>query len=200
MWSVGCTSSRIPSRYEGKLWNKQVQLHMNNKIVFFTFGQDDYEGIWNVGAFLLAFICCVFQVNCTLHVNTNVHKLFQTESSHQTPPASPQCHLYLFHSSLKKLKSFTLLGIIILCNLYLLGMRNVWQLLFHISVASLSTILTLTRKLQDRANDCGVWGAVLRHNSFQCKWEWSRRLNLCADFLNEGHDFCVILNNWIMSS
>ncbi|XP_026148608.1 vesicle-trafficking protein SEC22c isoform X1 [Mastacembelus armatus] len=95
-------------------------------LVEYTF-QEDYEGLWNVVAFLLAFVCCVFQ-----------------------------CHLYLFHSSLKKLKSFTLLSVIVLCNLYLLGMRNMWQLIFHISVASLSTALILTRKLQDRTNDCGV--------------------------------------------
>ncbi|XP_023263711.1 vesicle-trafficking protein SEC22c [Seriola lalandi dorsalis] len=95
-------------------------------LIEYTF-QDDYEGIWNVVAFLLAFVCCV-----------------------------SQCHLYLFHSSLKKLKSFTLLSVIVLCNLYLLGMRNVWQLIFHISVASLSTVLILNRKLQDRTNDCGV--------------------------------------------
>ncbi|XP_008306169.1 vesicle-trafficking protein SEC22c [Cynoglossus semilaevis] len=92
----------------------------------YTF-QDDYESIWNVVAFLLAFVCCLFQ-----------------------------CHLYLFHSSLKKQKSFTLLAVVVLCNLYLLGPRNVWQLVFHISVASLSTGLILTRKVQDRTNDCGV--------------------------------------------
>ncbi|XP_032360189.1 vesicle-trafficking protein SEC22c [Etheostoma spectabile] len=95
-------------------------------LIEYTF-QDDYEGIWNVVSFLLAFVCCVFQ-----------------------------CHLYLFHSSLKKLKSFTLWSVIVLCNLYLLGLRNMWQLIFHISVASLSTLLILTRKFQDRTNDCGV--------------------------------------------
>ncbi|XP_038149748.1 vesicle-trafficking protein SEC22c isoform X1 [Cyprinodon tularosa] len=89
--------------------------------------QDDYEGIWKVVAFFLAFICCALQ-----------------------------CHLYLFHSSQKKLKSFLLLSMIVLCNLYLFGMRNVWQLLFHISVASLSTSLILTRRLQHRTDDCGV--------------------------------------------
>uniref|UniRef100_A0A1A8L3N7 SEC22 vesicle trafficking protein homolog C n=1 Tax=Nothobranchius pienaari TaxID=704102 RepID=A0A1A8L3N7_9TELE len=89
--------------------------------------QDDYEGIWNVGAFFLAFICCVFQ-----------------------------CHLYLFHSSQKKLKSFCLLIAIVLCNLYLLGLRNAWQLVFHVVVASLSTFLILTRKLQHKTDDCGV--------------------------------------------
>ncbi|XP_034415529.1 vesicle-trafficking protein SEC22c [Cyclopterus lumpus] len=95
-------------------------------LIEYTF-QDDYEGKWNVVAFLLAFVCCLLQ-----------------------------CHLYLFHSSLKKLKSFTLLIVIVLCNLYLLGLRNPWQLIFHMSVASLSTLLILTRKLQDRTNDCGV--------------------------------------------
>lgn len=92
----------------------------------YTF-QDDDENIWNVVAFLLAFVCCVCQ-----------------------------CHLYLFHSCQKRVKSFVLLSVIVLCNMYLLGLRNAWQLLFHISVASLSTVLILTRKLQDKTNDCGV--------------------------------------------
>ncbi|XP_036934411.1 vesicle-trafficking protein SEC22c [Acanthopagrus latus] len=95
-------------------------------LIEYTF-QDDHDGVWNVVAFLLAFVCCVFQ-----------------------------CHLYLFHSSLKKHKSLTLLSVIVLCNLYLLGLRNVWQLIFHISVATLSTLLINTRKLQDRTGDCGV--------------------------------------------
>ncbi|KAL6462841.1 hypothetical protein MHYP_G00292630 [Metynnis hypsauchen] len=95
-------------------------------LIEYTF-QDDYDGIWNVVAFLLAFVCCVCQ-----------------------------CHLYLFHSSLKKLKSFTLLTIIILCNTFLFGLRNVWQLAFHMSVACLSTLLCLNRKLLDRSSDCGV--------------------------------------------
>ncbi|XP_056155842.1 vesicle-trafficking protein SEC22c-like [Lampris incognitus] len=95
-------------------------------LIEYTF-QDDYEGVWSVVAFLLAFICCVFQ-----------------------------CQLYLLHSSLKRFKSFTLLSLIVLCNAYLFGLRNTWQLLFHISVASLSTLLILSRKLQDRISDCGV--------------------------------------------
>ncbi|XP_012735611.2 vesicle-trafficking protein SEC22c isoform X1 [Fundulus heteroclitus] len=89
--------------------------------------QDDSEATWKVAAFFIAFLCC-----------------------------SLQCHLYLFHSSLKKLKSFLLLAAIVLCNLHLLGVRNTWQLLFHVSVASLSTSLTLTRRLQHRSDDCGV--------------------------------------------
>ncbi|KAF3836561.1 hypothetical protein F7725_029119 [Dissostichus mawsoni] len=84
-------------------------------LIEYTF-QDDYEGIWNVVAFLMAFVCCVCQ----------------------------------------KHKSFALLSVIVLCNVYLLGLRNPWQLLFHISVACISTLLILRRKLIDRSNDCGV--------------------------------------------
>uniref|UniRef100_A0A671SLQ2 Vesicle-trafficking protein SEC22c-like n=1 Tax=Sinocyclocheilus anshuiensis TaxID=1608454 RepID=A0A671SLQ2_9TELE len=93
-------------------------------LIEYTF-QDDYDGLWNVVAFLLAFLCCVCQVNCITI-------------------------LY------KKLKSFTLLTIIILCNAFLFGLRNIWQLAFHMSMACLSTLLTLHRKLLDRNMDCGV--------------------------------------------
>lgn len=95
-------------------------------LIEYTF-QDDYEGVWNVIAFLFAFVCCLCQ-----------------------------CYLYVFNASLKKLKSFTLLTLVVLCNLYLYGLRNGWQLAFHISVASLSTSLILSRKLQERTADCGV--------------------------------------------
>ncbi|XP_051543740.1 vesicle-trafficking protein SEC22c-like isoform X2 [Myxocyprinus asiaticus] len=67
-----------------------------------------------------------------------------------------QCHLYLFYTCQKKLKSFTLLIVIILCNAFLFGLRNIWQLVFHMSVACLSSLLTLHRKLLDRNSDCGV--------------------------------------------
>ncbi|ROK23369.1 Vesicle-trafficking protein SEC22c [Anabarilius grahami] len=67
-----------------------------------------------------------------------------------------QCHLYLFHTCQKKLKAFTLLTLIILCNAFLFGLRNIWQLVFHMSVACLSTLLTLHRKLLDKNLDCGV--------------------------------------------
>ncbi|KAJ8418774.1 hypothetical protein AAFF_G00002730 [Aldrovandia affinis] len=89
--------------------------------------QDDYDGIWNVIAFILAFICCLCQ-----------------------------CYLYVFYTSLKKLKSFTLVTLIVLCNVFLYGLRNSWQLTFHITVASVSTCLTLSRRTLERTVDCGV--------------------------------------------
>ncbi|CAL8324662.1 unnamed protein product [Boreogadus saida] len=89
--------------------------------------QDDYDALWSVVAFLLAFVLCLFQ-----------------------------CQLYLFHSSYKRLKALSLLGVLVLCNAFLFGLRNCWQLLFHTVVACLSTALILSRKLLDRSNDCGV--------------------------------------------
>ncbi|XP_058879381.1 vesicle-trafficking protein SEC22c-like [Acipenser ruthenus] len=89
--------------------------------------QDGNEGIWNVVAFLLAFFCCLWQ-----------------------------CYLYLFFTSVKKLQSFLALAFVFLCNIYLYGLRNIWQLLFHTAVASLSTCQISTRKLQEKLDDCGV--------------------------------------------
>ncbi|KAM4705640.1 vesicle-trafficking protein SEC22c [Rhinophrynus dorsalis] len=67
-----------------------------------------------------------------------------------------QCYLYLFYCPARKLKACGLLAIIFLCNLYLHGLRNWWQILFHVLVASLSTQQTLTRKPIDKPRDCGV--------------------------------------------
>ena len=47
---------------------------------------------------------------------------------------------------------------ICLGNVYLHGLRNLWQILFHIGVAFLSSHQILTRQLQDKQSDCGVWG------------------------------------------
>lgn len=67
-----------------------------------------------------------------------------------------QCQLYLFHCCYRRLKASVLLCIVVICNLFLFGLRNQWQLSFHVGVAILSTALTVTRRLQDRTNDCGV--------------------------------------------
>ncbi|XP_061613629.1 vesicle-trafficking protein SEC22c [Phyllopteryx taeniolatus] len=95
-------------------------------LIEYTF-QDDYNSVWNIMAFLVAFLCCLLQ-----------------------------CHLYVFHSPRKAAKSLGLLSAVILCNVFLHGLRNAWQIAFHIGVASLSTALILRRKVQDRSNDCGV--------------------------------------------
>lgn len=56
-----------------------------------VFTQDDYEGVWNVAAFLLAFVCCVFQVNVAHIFNTQLlrnetHKLSLTCDPFAVPP------------------------------------------------------------------------------------------------------------------
>ncbi|XP_061778417.1 vesicle-trafficking protein SEC22c [Nerophis ophidion] len=90
--------------------------------------QDDQDNVWNVAAFLLAFVC-----------------------------GAVQCHLYLFHSRHKTAKSAVLLSAVVACNLFLLGLRNAWQVAFHVGVASLATVLIATRRVRrDRSHDCGV--------------------------------------------
>uniref|UniRef100_A0A8C8B2N4 SEC22 homolog C, vesicle trafficking protein n=1 Tax=Otus sunia TaxID=257818 RepID=A0A8C8B2N4_9STRI len=89
--------------------------------------QEDHEGIGNVIAFLLPFLACVFQ-----------------------------CYLYLFYSSARKVKTFVLFFSVCLCNVYLYGLRNLWQIAFHIGVASLSSYQILTRQLMEKQPDCGV--------------------------------------------
>ncbi|XP_021503111.1 vesicle-trafficking protein SEC22c [Meriones unguiculatus] len=67
-----------------------------------------------------------------------------------------QCHLYLFYSPARTLKVALLLGVICLGNAYLHGLRNAWQILFHVGVAFLSSYQILSRQLQARQSDCGV--------------------------------------------
>ncbi|KAM8810703.1 vesicle-trafficking protein SEC22c [Eudromia elegans] len=89
--------------------------------------QEDHEGLGNVIAFFLPFIACVFQ-----------------------------CYLYLFYSSARKTKTFVLFFSVCLCNIYLYGLRNLWQIAFHVGVASLSSHQILTRQLLEKQPDCGV--------------------------------------------
>lgn len=68
-----------------------------------------------------------------------------------------QCYLYLFYSSARKVKTFVLLFCVCSCNIYLYGLRNLWQISFHIGVASLSSYQILARQLLEKQPDCGVW-------------------------------------------
>ncbi|XP_029444204.1 vesicle-trafficking protein SEC22c isoform X2 [Rhinatrema bivittatum] len=67
-----------------------------------------------------------------------------------------QCYLYLFYTSARTLRTFGLLVFICLCNIYLHGLRNLWQIVFHIGVATLSAFQTLRRKPQEKQSDCQV--------------------------------------------
>lgn len=84
-----------------------------------------------------------------------------------SPLVSFQCYLYLFYSPARTTKVVLLLLFICLGNVYLHGLRNLWQILFHIGVAFLSSHQILTRQLQEKQPDCGVWGGQgARNGSF----------------------------------
>uniref|UniRef100_A0A8D0DTP8 SEC22 homolog C, vesicle trafficking protein n=1 Tax=Salvator merianae TaxID=96440 RepID=A0A8D0DTP8_SALMN len=89
--------------------------------------QEDHTGIGNVIAFLLPFLACFLL-----------------------------CYLYLFYSSARKIKAFVLFVTVCVCNIYLFGLRNVWQILFHIGVALLSSHQILTRQVAEKQPDFGV--------------------------------------------
>ncbi|XP_062970178.1 vesicle-trafficking protein SEC22c isoform X2 [Cynocephalus volans] len=85
------------------------------------------EQIGNILAFLIPFVACIFQ-----------------------------CYLYLFYSPARTVKVMLMLLFICLGNVYLHGLRNLWQILFHIGVAFLSSYQILTRQLQEKQSDSGV--------------------------------------------
>lgn len=89
--------------------------------------QEDHKGIGNVIAFLLPFVACFLL-----------------------------CCLYLFYNSARRIKVFVLLVTICCCNIYLYGLRNIWQIAFHISVASFSSYQILTRQVAEKQQDLGV--------------------------------------------
>ncbi|XP_058534456.1 vesicle-trafficking protein SEC22c isoform X2 [Ochotona princeps] len=86
-----------------------------------------HEEIANILAFLVPFVACICQ-----------------------------CYLYLFYSPARTMKVVLILLFICLGNVYLHGLRNLWQILFHIGVAFLSSYQILSRQLQEKQLDCGV--------------------------------------------
>ncbi|XP_007517457.1 vesicle-trafficking protein SEC22c isoform X2 [Erinaceus europaeus] len=86
-----------------------------------------HEELGNILAFFIPFVACVFQ-----------------------------CYLYLFYSPARTMKVVLLLLFICLGNIYLHGLRNLWQILFHIGVAFLSSYQILARQLQEKQSGCGV--------------------------------------------
>ncbi|XP_075683922.1 vesicle-trafficking protein SEC22c isoform X2 [Rhinoderma darwinii] len=67
-----------------------------------------------------------------------------------------QCYLYLFYCPARNLKASGLFLVICLCNICLYGLRNLWQITFHVIVAFLSAVQIVTRRPLDRHRDCGV--------------------------------------------
>ncbi|CAJ0966507.1 unnamed protein product [Ranitomeya imitator] len=89
--------------------------------------QDGYENAGKVLAFLVAFSASLLQ-----------------------------CYLYVVFSPARALKSWGSFLVIGLCNLYLYGLRNLWQIGFHVLVAFLSAVQVGNRRCVDRHTGCGV--------------------------------------------
>ncbi|CAL8343064.1 unnamed protein product [Boreogadus saida] len=67
-----------------------------------------------------------------------------------------QCYLFAYFSIWRTSKSFLALGLICLSNLYLSGLRNVWQILFHIAVGAFMTLQVWLRQPLGKAPDYNV--------------------------------------------
>ncbi|XP_042528677.1 vesicle-trafficking protein SEC22c [Dipodomys spectabilis] len=82
------------------------------------------EEIGNILAFFIPFTACMFQ-----------------------------CYLYLFYSPARTAKAA--LGLLSIClgNAYLHGLRNLWQILFHVGVAFLASHQILRRRPRERERE-----------------------------------------------
>ena len=73
-----------------------------------------------------------------------------------SPPAPLQCYLFAYFSIWRTSKSFLALGLICLSNMYLSGLRNAWQILFHIAVGAFMTLQVRLRQPLGKAPDYNV--------------------------------------------
>ncbi|XP_037096204.1 vesicle-trafficking protein SEC22a isoform X1 [Syngnathus acus] len=67
-----------------------------------------------------------------------------------------QCFLFAYFSVWRNVKSFLALGLVCVCNMYLFQLRNLWQILFHVAVASCMTLQTHLRQPLGKAPDYNV--------------------------------------------
>ncbi|XP_010878029.1 vesicle-trafficking protein SEC22a [Esox lucius] len=67
-----------------------------------------------------------------------------------------QCYLFFYFSVWRDSKSFLSLALICLSNMYLYELRNVWQILFHVTVGAFMTLQIRLRKPQGKAPDYNV--------------------------------------------
>ncbi|XP_063070264.1 vesicle-trafficking protein SEC22a [Engraulis encrasicolus] len=67
-----------------------------------------------------------------------------------------QCYLFAYSSVWRNIKSFLAFALICLCNMYLYELRNVWQILFHVTVGAFITLQIRLRLPQGKAPDYNV--------------------------------------------
>ncbi|XP_043930847.1 vesicle-trafficking protein SEC22a [Protopterus annectens] len=67
-----------------------------------------------------------------------------------------QCYLLLYGTLWRNLKSFLVFGLICLCNMYLYELRNLWQILFHVTIAVFATLQIRMRQPEGKCPDYNV--------------------------------------------
>ncbi|KAG5851627.1 vesicle-trafficking protein SEC22a isoform X1 [Anguilla anguilla] len=67
-----------------------------------------------------------------------------------------QCYLFVYCTVWRTGKSFLCLALICLCNMYLYELRNLWQILFHVTVGAFATLQIHLRRPQGKAPDYTV--------------------------------------------
>ncbi|RXM95731.1 Vesicle-trafficking protein SEC22a [Acipenser ruthenus] len=67
-----------------------------------------------------------------------------------------QCYLFAFCTSWRNMKSCLSFGLICLCSMYLYELRNMWQLLFHVTVGAFTTLQIRLRQPQGKTPDYNV--------------------------------------------
>uniref|UniRef100_A0AAV2K163 Vesicle-trafficking protein SEC22a/c C-terminal domain-containing protein n=1 Tax=Knipowitschia caucasica TaxID=637954 RepID=A0AAV2K163_KNICA len=67
-----------------------------------------------------------------------------------------QCCLFAYFSVWRSSKSLLALAVVCVCNLYLLELRNLWQILFHVAVAAFMTLQIRLRQPAGKAPDYNV--------------------------------------------
>uniref|UniRef100_W5M3H4 SEC22 homolog A, vesicle trafficking protein n=1 Tax=Lepisosteus oculatus TaxID=7918 RepID=W5M3H4_LEPOC len=67
-----------------------------------------------------------------------------------------QCYLFAYCTVWRNIKSFLAFALICLCNMYLYELRNMWQILFHVTVGAFTTLQIRLRQPQGKAPDYNV--------------------------------------------
>ncbi|XP_051762298.1 vesicle-trafficking protein SEC22a isoform X2 [Ctenopharyngodon idella] len=96
---------------------------------------------------LSGIIACILSVLCgALNLLRGVHAI----------ESVLQCYLFIYFSVWRNIKSFLAFAMICLCNMYLYELRNMWQILFHVTVGAFITLQIHLRRPQGKAPDYNV--------------------------------------------
>ncbi|KAL0963993.1 hypothetical protein UPYG_G00316200 [Umbra pygmaea] len=67
-----------------------------------------------------------------------------------------QCYQFVHFSGWRNIKAFLSFGLICLSNMYLYELRNMWQILFHVTVGAFMTLQIRLRQHQNKSPDYNV--------------------------------------------